>query len=152
REAHDPWSAIVQRYLTLLAWLVGMPVLGAGWELQSLQLNGRTNERKGPETGHLWPLPANLMACGGDSEELPASSQFVAACAAYTPPSPEDLSPFHDEIRDWLRRHDRALVRELYRLQVAYRQRTTETFAVATRAQTRQPGKQEASNEIMGRT
>lgn len=93
REAPDPWSAMLQRYLTLLAWLVGMPVLGAGWELQSLQLNQRTNERKGPETGHLWPLPANLMACGGDSEELPAYSQFVAACAAYTPPSPEDLTP-----------------------------------------------------------
>ena len=98
RETPDPWSAMLQRYLTLLAWLVGMPVLGAGWELQSLQLNGRMNERKGPETGHLWPFPANLMACGGDSEELPAYSQFVAACAAYTPPSPEELIPFHDEI------------------------------------------------------
>ena len=152
REAHDPWSAILQRYLTLLAWLVGMPVLGAGWELQSLQLNGRTNERKGPETGHLWPLPANLMACGGVAEELPASSQFVAACAAYTPPSPEDPTPFRDEIRDWLRRRDRALVRELYRLQVACGQRTTEILAVATPALTRQPVGQEATREIAGRT
>jgi cyanate permease len=152
QETPDPWSAIVQRYLTLLAWLVGMPVLGAGWELQSLQLNGRTNERKGPETGHLWPLPANLMACGGVAEELPATSQFVAACAAYTPPSPEDLTPFHNEIRDWLRRCDRELVRELYRLQVTCGQRTTETFAVATPAITRQPIKQEATREIAGRT
>jgi len=152
REAPDPWSAMLQRYLTLLAWLVGMPVLGAGWELQSLQLKGRTNERKGPEMGHLWPLPANLMACGGDSEELPATSQFVAACAAYTPPSPEDLTPFHDEIRDWLRRRDRALVHELYRLQVAYGQRTTEMLAVVTPALTRQPVKQEATREIAGRT
>ena len=139
REAPDPWSAMLQRYLALLAWLVGMSVLGAGWELQSLQLNQRTNERKGPETGRLWPLPANLMACGGDSEELPASSQFVAACAAYTPPSPEDLSPFRDEIRDWLRRRDRALVRQLYQLQVACGQRTTEMFAMFTPALTRQP-------------
>ena len=151
REAPDPWSAIVQRYLTLLAWLVGMPVLGAGWELQSLQLNQRTNERKGPETDRLWPLPANLMACG-DPEELPATSQFVAACAAYTPPSPEDLTPFHDEIRDWLRRRDRALVRELYRLQVTCGQRTTEMLAVATPALTRQPVRQEATREIAGRT
>jgi intergrase/recombinase len=92
------------------------------------------------------------MACGGDSEELPASSQFVAACAAYTPPSPEDLTPFHDEIREWLRRRDRALVRELYRLQVACGQRTTEMLAVVTPALTRQPVKQEATREIAGRT
>ncbi len=152
RETPDPWSAMLQRYLTLLAWLVGMPVLGAGWELQSLQLNGRTNERKGPGTDRLWPLPANLMACGGDSEELPASSQFVAACAAYTPPSPEDLTPFHDEIRDWLRRRDRALVRELYLLQVTCGQRTTDMLAVATPALTRQPVRQEATRKIAGRT
>ncbi len=152
RETPNPWNAIMQRYLALLAWLVGMPVLGAGWELQSLQLNERTHERKGSETGHLWPLPANLMACGGNSEELPASSQFVAACAAYTPPSPEDLSPFHDEIRAWLRRRDRALVRQLYQLQVACGQRTTEMFAVVTPALTRQPVKQEATNETLLRT
>jgi len=152
RETPDPWSAIMQRYLALLAWLVGMPVLGSGWELQSLQLNQRTNERKGPETDHLWPLPANLMACGGDSEELPAYSQFVAACAAYTPPSPEDLSPFRDEIREWLRRRDRALVRQLYQLQVACGQRTTEMFAMVTPALTRQPIKQEATKVIVGRT
>jgi hypothetical protein len=129
-----------------------MPVLGAGWELQSLQLNARTNERKGPETDHLWPLPANVVACGGDSEELPATSQFVAACAAYTPPSPEDLTPFRDEIRDWLRRRDRALVRELYQLQVTCGQRTTEMLAVVTPAIARQPIKEEATREIAGRT
>jgi hypothetical protein len=92
------------------------------------------------------------MTCGGDSEELPATSQFVAACAAYTPPSPEDLTPFHDEIRDWLRRRDRALVRELYRLQVTCGQRTTEMLAVATPTLTRQPVRREATREIAGRT
>ena len=152
RETPDPWSAIMQRYLALLAWLVGMPVLGAGWELQSLQLNERTNERQERETGRLWPLPLNVSTCGGDSKELSVCSQFVAACAAYTPPSPEDLFPFRDEIRDWLRRRDRALVRELYRLQVACGQRTTEMLAVVTPALTRQPAKQETANEIVGRT
>jgi cyanate permease len=152
RETPDPWSAIMQRYLALQAWLVGMPVLGAGWELQSLQLNERTNERQERETGRLWPLPINVSTCGGDSKELSAYSQFVAACVAYTPPSPEDLSPFRDEIRDWLRRRDLALVRQLYQLQVACGQRTTGMFAVVTPALTRQPVKQEATNETLLRT
>jgi len=141
REVPDPWSAIMQRYLALLAWLVGMPLLGAGWELQSLQLNERTNKREERETGRLWPLPTNVSNCGGASKELSVCPQFVAACAAYTPPSPEELSPFLDEIRDWLRRRDRALVRQLYQLQVACGQRTTEVFAVVTPALTRQPVK-----------
>lgn len=148
RETPDPWSAIMQRYLALLAWLVGMPVLGAGWELQSLQLN----ERQERGTGRLWPLPLNVSTCDGYSKELSAYSQFVAACVAYTPPSPEDLSPFRDEIRDWLRRRDRALVRQLYQLQVACGQRTTEMFPVITPALTRQPVKQEATDEVVGRT
>jgi len=152
RKIPDPWSAIMQRYLALLAWLVGMPVLGSGWELQSLQLNQRTNGRKGTETGGLWPLPLNVSTCGGDSKELSVYSPFVAACAVYAPPSPEDLSPFRDEIRDWLRRRDRALVRQLYQLQVACGQRTTEMLAVVTPALTRQPVAQEATNEIAGRT
>jgi hypothetical protein len=121
---------------------------GAGWELQSLQLN----ERQERGTGRLWPLPLNVSTCGGDSKELSAYSQFVAACVAYTPPSSEDLSPFRDEIRDWLRRRDRALVRQLYQLQVACGQRTTEMFPVITPALTHQSVKQEATNEVVGRT
>jgi hypothetical protein len=41
RAASDAWSAMMQRYLALLAWLVGMPVLGASWELDSLELTSR---------------------------------------------------------------------------------------------------------------
>ncbi len=151
REVPDLWSAIMQRYLTLLAWLVGMPLLGAGWELQSLRLNERMNEREEREPERLWPLPTNLAACRGDAKELSVCSQFVAACAAYAPPSPEDLTPFRDEIRDWLRRRDRALVRQLYQFQVACGQRTMGMFAVVTPALTRQPAKQEATNEIVRR-
>jgi cyanate permease len=127
---HDPWNAILQRYLALLAWLVGMPVLGAGWELQSLELNYRVGERKRSQPAHLWPLPADRASCNGDAKESPAFSQFVATCATYTPPSPEALAPFRDEIFDWLRRRDRALVRQLYQLQVACGRETTEAFAV----------------------
>ncbi len=138
REIPGPWSAIMQRYLALLAWLVGMPVLGSSWELQALQFNQRTKERQEQEIGHLWPIPLSGSICSEDAQERSAYSEFVAACAAYIPPSPEDLSPFRDEIRDWLRRRDRALVRELYRLQVAGGQRTTEMLALGTSALTGQ--------------
>ncbi len=125
REASDPWSAITQRYLALLAWLVGMPVLGAGWELQSLQLNYRVDEQEGTAPKRLWPLPANSAACKEDVEGTSVFSQFVAACAAYTPPSPQALASFRYEIFGWLRRRDRALVRQMYRLQLVYGQGTT---------------------------
>jgi cyanate permease len=147
-ELPDPWSAIMQRYLALLAWLVGMPVLGSAWELQALQFKGWMKERREQKTGHLWPIPPSSSTCSEDAEERSAYSGFVAACAAYIPPSPEDLSPFRDEIRDWLRRRDRALVRELYRLQVAYGQRTTEMLALGTSALTRQ----EAIKEVVSST
>ncbi len=141
----------MQRYLALLAWLVGMPVLGAGWELQSLQLNYRMDEREGTEPRRLWPLPTNLSACSGDAKGSSVFSQFVAACAAYTPPSPEALAPFRDEIRSWLRRRDRALVRQMYQLQVASGQGTTGMFSVLAPAFTRQAVKQEASNKTVRR-
>jgi len=99
----------MQRYLSLLAWLVGMPVLGAGWELQSLELNYRVRERERSQPTHLWPLPADRATCSGDAKESLVFSQFVAACATYTQPSPDDLSPLRDEIFGWLRRRDRAL-------------------------------------------
>ncbi len=151
RAAPDPWSAIIQRYLALLAWLVDMPVLGAGWELQSLQLNYRMDERKRTEPGRLWQLPANLSACSGDAKEASVFSQFVAACAAYTPPSPEALASFRDEIRDWLRRCDRALVRQMYQLQVASGRGTTGMFAALAPAFTQQAVKQEETNKTVRR-
>jgi cyanate permease len=126
---HDPWNAIMQRYLALLAWLVGMPVLGAGWELQSLELNYRVDARQRSQPAYLWALPTERASCNGDAKESRVFSQFVAVCATYTPPSPEALAPLRDEIFGWLRRRDRALVRQLYQLQVACGQRTTEAFA-----------------------
>ena len=126
-----------------------MPLLGAGWKLQSLQFNYRMDEREGTEPGRLWPLSANLSACSGDAKEASGFSQFVAACAAYTPPSPEALASFRDEIRDWLRRRDRALVRQMYQLQVASGRGTTGMFAVLAPAFTRQAVKQEATNKTV---
>jgi len=149
--APDTWSAIIQRYLALLAWLVGMPLLGAGWELQSLELNYRMDGREGTKPGRLWPLPTNLSACSGDASEASVFSQFVAACAAYTPPSPEALATLRDEIRGWLRRRDRALVRQMYQLQVASGQGTTGVFAVLAPALARQAVKQEATNKTVRR-
>jgi len=143
REAADPWSGIMQRYLALLGWLVGMPLLGAGWEVQSLQLNYRVDEREGAGPRRLWPLPANPSVGGGDEKESCVFSQFVAACAAYTPPSPEALAPFRDEIRGWLRRRDRALVRQMYQFQVASGRGTTGMFAVLASTLAWQPEKQE---------
>jgi cyanate permease len=143
REASDPWSAITQRYLALMAWLVGMPVLGAGWELQSLQLNYRVDEREGTVPKRLWPLPANPAVCSGSVEGTSVFSQFVAACAVYTPPSPQALAPFRDEIFGWLRRRDRALVRQMYRLQLASGQGTTGMFEALEPAPAPRPVEQE---------
>lgn len=137
RRTPDPWNAIMQRYLALLAWLVGMPVLGAAWELQSLELNYRVGERERPQPAHLWPPPADPASCNGGAKESPVFSQFVAACATYTPPSSEALAPFRDEIFGWLRRRDRALVRQLYQLQVACGRETTGVFAALEPALTR---------------
>jgi MFS family permease len=146
RTTTDPWNAIMQRYLALLAWLVGMPVLGAGWELQSLELNYRVGERERSQLEHLWPLPEDHGYCNGNAKEAPVFSQFVAACATYTPPTPEALAPFREEIFGWLRRRDRALVRQMYQLQVAYGRETPEAFAALEPALTWQSVKQEAAH------
>lgn len=145
----DAWSAILQRYLALLAWLVGMPVLGAGWELQSLQLTSRMKKQVEPTSGRIWPFPAKHEVGSGNAQEPSVCAQFMAACASYTPPAPEELAPFRDEIFGWLRRRDRALVRQLYQLQVAWGQETTGTFAVIAPAVARQPRKQEAATKTM---
>jgi cyanate permease len=144
RAASDAWSAMLQRYLSLLAWLVGMPVLGASWELDSLELTSRRQERAGPTPQRIWPLPAKHAASSGDAQEPAISAQFVTACSAYPPPSPEDLVPFRDDIYGWLRRRDRAFVRQLYQFQVASGQERTWTPAVIAPAESRQPRKQEA--------
>jgi cyanate permease len=149
RGTSDAWSAMLQRYLALLAWLVGMPVLGAGWELHSLELNSRMKKQAGSASGRLWPLPAHHAVGSGDANEPSVCAQFVAACAAYTPPSPEDLAPFRDEIFSWLRRRDRALVRQLYQLQVACGQETTGMCAVLAPAVARQLVKQETATKTV---
>jgi hypothetical protein len=143
--ASDAWSAMLQRYLSLLAWLVGMPVLGASWELDSLELTSRRNERARPTPERLWPLPAKPEAVSRDAQETDVSAQFVAVCASYTPPSPEDLAPFRDDIYGWLRRRDRAFLRQLYRFQVASGQERTRTTEIIAPAESRQPRKQEAA-------
>ena len=120
RATSDVWSAILQRYLALLAWLVGMPVLGANWELQSLELNERMNEQAGSAPRRrTWPLPAKHAVGSRDAQEPAVFAQFVSACSAYAPPSPEDLASFRDDIFDWLRRRERAFLRQLYQFQVA---------------------------------
>ncbi|HLX59474.1 MAG TPA: MFS transporter [Ktedonobacteraceae bacterium] len=149
RAISDSWSAIMQRYLALLAWFVGMPVLGAGWELQSLQLNYQMKKQAGPAPDRIWPLSAKHEAGSGDAQELSVCSQFVAACASYIPPSPEDLAPFHDEIFGWLRRRDRAFIRQLYQLQMACGGETTGMCAVIAPVVARQPRKQETATKTM---
>jgi cyanate permease len=151
RDAPDSWSAITQRYLSLLAWLVGMPVIGAGWELQSLQLTYRVDEQAGTAPKRLWPLPANPAACSGSAEGSSVFSQFVAACAMYTPPSPQALASLRDEIFGWLRRRDRALVRQMYQLQLAYGQGTTGTFEALEPVPTQRPVEQEVAGKAGSR-
>ncbi len=79
RATSDAWSAMMQRYLALLAWLVGMPVLGASWELHSLELNSRRMSKRGPAPERIWPLPAKYEAGSGDAQEPSVYAQFVAA-------------------------------------------------------------------------
>jgi hypothetical protein len=143
--ASEAWSAMMQRYLSGLSWLVGMPLLGVSWELHSLELTSRRNERARPAPQHIWPLPTKHEAAGRDAQESTVYAQFVAACASYTSPSPEDLSPFRDDIYGWLRRRDRAFLRQLYQFQVASGQERTWTSAVMAPAESRQPSKQEAT-------
>ena len=143
RAASSAWSAMIQRYLSLLAWLVGMPVLGASWELDSLELTSRRHERAGPAPKRLWSLPTKHEAISRDVQEPAIYAQFVAACASYTPPSPEDLAPFREDIYGWLRRRDRAFLRQLYQFQVASGQETMGASAVIAPAVARQPRKQE---------
>ena len=145
RAASDSWSAMMQRYLALLAWLVGMPVLGAGWELHSLELASRRNKQVEAVPERIWPLPAKHESGRGDAQEPSVCARFVAACAMYTPPSPEDLSPFRDDIFGWLRRRDRALVRQLYQLQLACGQETAGTCSVIAPAEARHARKQEVA-------
>jgi cyanate permease len=143
--ASAAWSAMMQRYLTLLAWLVGMPVLGASWELDNLELTSRRNEQAGPVPQRIWPLPTKHEAADRNAQESAVYVQFVAACASYTPPSPEELAPFRDDIYGWLRRRDRAFLRQLYQFQMASGQERTGTLAVIAPAEPRQPRKQEAA-------
>jgi cyanate permease len=143
--ASDAWSAMLQRYLALLAWLVGIPVLGASWELDSLELTSRRHERAGPAPQHIWPLPTKHETASRDAQESAVYARFVAACASYTPPSPEDLAPLRDDIYGWLRRRDRAFLRQLYQFQVASGQERTGTLAAIAPAESRQPRKQEAT-------
>jgi hypothetical protein len=145
RATSDAWSAMLQRYLTLLAWFVGMPVLGASWELESLELTSRRNERARPAPERIWPLPAKHEAGSGDAQEPAVYAQFVAVCASYTPRSPEDLAPFRDEIFGWLRRRDRAFLRQLYQFQVASGRERTGIYAVIAPVESQQPRKQEAA-------
>lgn len=146
RAASDAWCAMLQRYLSLLAWLVGMPVLGASWELHSLELNERMSEQAGPARGRrIWPIPAKHALGSGDAQESAAYAQFVAACSAFAPPSPDDLAPFRDDIFGWLRRRDRAFLRQLYQFQIAGGQETTGTSALMVLAEAQQPRKQEAA-------
>jgi cyanate permease len=145
RAASDAWSAMMQRYLALLAWLVGMPVLGASWELDSLELTSRRHKRARPTPERIFPLPAQHEAGSRDAQEPTVYAQFMAVCASYTPPSPGDLAPFRDDIYGWLRRRDRAFLRQLYRFQVASGQERTRTTAVIASAESRQPSKQEAA-------
>lgn len=133
----------MQRYLSLLAWLVGMPVLGASWELDSLELTSRRYERAGPAPERLWSLPTKHEAISRDVQEPAIYAQFVAACASYTSPSPEDLAPFREDIYGWLRRRDRAFLRQLYQFQVASGQETMGASVVIAPAVVRQPRKQE---------
>ena len=149
RATSEAWSPMLQRYLALLAWFVGMPVLGASWELHSLELTSRRHERVGVAPERIWPLPAKHEVGSGDVQETAVYDQFVAACSAYTPPSPEDLLPFRDEIFDWLRRRDRAFIRQLYQLQVACGQETMWVPAFVAPAVARQPRKQEAATKTV---
>jgi MFS family permease len=146
RAASDAWSAMLQRYLSLLAWLVGMPVLGYSWELHSLELNERMSEQAGSAQGRrIWPIPAKHAVGSGDAQESVVYAQFMAACSAYAPPSQDDLAPFRDDIFSWLRRRDRAFLRQLYQFQMASGQETSGTSALIVMAEAQQARKQEAA-------
>jgi hypothetical protein len=87
----------------------------------------------------IWSLPTKHEAGNEGAQESAVSAQFVAACVSYTPPSPEDLAPLRDDIYGWLRRRDRAFVRQLYQFQIATGQERMGITSVIAR----HPNKQE---------
>ncbi len=97
-------SMKLQRSVALLAWLVGIPVLGGGQEVQ------RCMQAKDTRAGttRSW---ATLDLEREPKQKQQASSamlsDFIAACATAEPPPPEALQPLQREICDWLYQTDR---------------------------------------------
>lgn len=97
---------MVSRSLVLLAQLVGMPVLSGDTALQqSLQMQGSIGEIIQAQ-GHVFWTPLTASSSTGidnNEEAMAACLQFVAACNASTPLSPDALLSLQAPIYAWLR-------------------------------------------------
>jgi hypothetical protein len=113
-------SKMVDRSLVLLARLVGMPVLSGDKALQkSLQARVSTAEDT-PAQGHVFWTPLTTSSTSpmdNDEEARAVCAQFVAACNAYTPLSPDALPSLQAPIYAWLRQRQQAFVRQTVHLQ-----------------------------------
>jgi len=110
------------RSIALLAWLIGVPILEGGQEIQSLQTKGRRTDsgRFRPAVNYDVDLSSTPWHEANDT----GYSAFIAACAAYTPPALEALQPFRRELCDWLSQREQALLHQMPLLQGSSNTRT----------------------------
>jgi len=144
-EVGGTWHSrkLVYRSLVLLAQVVGMPVLSGDKALQkSLQVRVSTAEDT-PAPGQIFwtPLTASSSTdMDNDEEALAVCSQFVAACNASTPLSPDALLSLQAPLYAWLCQRQQTLVHRTAHLQTASGQEagTTEASWASMRLHARQ--------------
>lgn len=133
RETTEQASRRLQRSIALLAGLVGIPVLGGGHEMQSVQ----AKDRRADTTRSRAVLDHTLRPTQQQASPSRLSA-FVAACATAEPPPPEALQPLQREIGDWLFQAELALAQGTANLQGRSGQKTGRKEQPSLRQQARQ--------------
>ena len=113
---------MVDRSLVLLAQLVGLPVLSGDKALQkSLQVRISTGEDTQAQGHVFWTSLTASSSTDRDNDEqaMAVCSQFVAACNAFTPLSPDALHSLQAPIYAWLCQRQQTLVHRTAHLQTA---------------------------------
>ena len=108
--------SIVCRSVVMLATLLGIPVLSAEQVLRK-DLQRTASQRKDMQSheSSFWSIPpaTSSSLIDRDEETRAICAQFVAACKAYTPLSPDALLSLQAPIYAWLRQRQRAMVHQL---------------------------------------
>lgn len=106
------WREMIERYVDLLARLIGMPVLEIGPLIPSLQTECK--EWSGEQMGAFrFSVPGGPDALHDGDGQAAILSAFSVACASYVPPDLDALQPLRGEVRAWLRQHDHILFLQL---------------------------------------